>query len=125
MKMPKEDLLAKKNITIIHGDSGEVLGEVLAHINQPCLFWLDGHYSGGITVKGELETPIRRELSHIFRHSIAGCHVIIIDDARGFTGEYDYPTIEELRDISRLAGFDSFEVKNDIIRIHKLASFSK
>lgn len=114
-----------KHVTIIQGDSGEVLDEVLAHVNQPCLFWLDGHYSEGITVKSELETPIRKELSHIFGHSIASRHVILIDDARCFTSEHDYPTIEQLRDISKLAGFDSFEVKNDIIRIHKLASFSK
>jgi hypothetical protein len=115
----------KKNITIIHGDSGEVLGEVLSHVNQPCLFWLDGHYSGGITVKGEVETPIRRELSHIFNHSIASHHVILIDDARCFIGDHDWPTIEELRNMCSSAGFDAFEVKHDVIRIHKLASSSK
>jgi hypothetical protein len=115
----------KKNITIIHGDSGEVLDEVLGHVNQPCLFWLDSHYSGGITAKGEVETPIRRELSHIFNHSIASHHVILIDDARLFIGEHDWPTIEELRNMSSSAGFDAFKVKHDVIRIHKLASPSK
>ena len=109
-----------RHITIIQGDSAEVLNEVMAHLNQPCLFWLDSHYSGGITVKGELETPIRKEFSHVFGHSIRSRHVILIDDARCFTGEHDYPTIEQLRDMSKSAGFDSFEVKDDIIRIHKL-----
>jgi len=115
----------KKNITIIHGDSGKVLDELLGHVNQPCLFWLDGHYSGGITAKGEAETPIRKELSHIFNHSIASHHVILIDDARCFIGDHDYPTIEELRNLSSSAGFDVFEVKHEVIRIHKLASYSK
>lgn len=118
----KKRFADKKNITIIHGDSGEVLAELLGHVNQPCLFWLDGHYSGGITAKGEVETPIRRELSHIFDHSIAS-HVILIDDARCFIGDHDWPTIEELRNMSRSAGFDAFEVKHEVIRIHKLASY--
>ena len=121
----KKRFAGKKNITIVHGDSGEVLGEVLDHVNQPCLFWLDGHYSGGTTAKGEVETPIRRELSRIFNHSIASHHVILIDDARCFVGDHDWPAIEELRNMSSSAGFDAFEVKHDIIRIHKLASPSK
>ena len=115
----------KENITIMHGDSGEVLDELLGHVNQPCLFWLDGHYSGGITAKGGVETPIRRELSHIFNHSMASHHVILIDDARCFIGDRDWPTVEELRNMSRSAGFGAFEVKHDVIRIHKLASYSK
>jgi hypothetical protein len=110
-----------KHITIIQGDSGEILNEVLAHVDRPCLFWLDGHYSGGTTAKGELHTPIEKELSCIFGHSIASRHVILIDDARCFTGEHDYPTIDNLRGMSESAGFDSFEVEADIIRIHKLS----
>jgi hypothetical protein len=107
------------HIRIIHGDSGEELGKVLANINQPCLFWLDGHYSAGITAKGKEDTPIIREISHILNHHIQD-HVILIDDAHDFTGDNDYPTLEELRIyIFSNSGEMFFEVTDDIIRIHK------
>ena len=112
-----------ENIHIIQGDSSKVLPELLTLINQPCLFWLDGHYSGGITAKGVLNTPILNELKSIFSHKITD-HVILIDDARCFTGEEDYPSIKDLRNfISREKPSWVFEVKDDIIRIHKNISW--
>lgn len=106
------------HVTAVHGDSGYVLPEVLSAIFEPCLFWLDGHHSGGTTAKGELETPIRRELQHILNHQVED-HVVLIDDARCFVGESDYPTIEELRDmIHQRRPNWVFEVEYDIIRAH-------
>src|SRR6185369_3710483 len=67
------------HIQIIQGDSGKLLSDYLANINEPCLFWLDGHYSGGITAKGTLETPIKNELTVILKHPVDS-HVILIDD---------------------------------------------
>lgn len=106
------------NIEIVQGDSGKLLGEHLAHINEPVLFWLDGHYSGGITAKGSLETPIKNELNFIFSHPVAG-HVILIDDARCFTGEHDYPSLLELQKLvaKHKPGWH-FSVEYDVIRIH-------
>jgi hypothetical protein len=103
------------HIEIMQGDSGKLLGDYLKKINDPCLFWLDGHYSGGITAKGSLETPIKNELTAILSHPVDG-HVILIDDARCFTGENDYPTLEELKTF--VAG-RRFSVEHDVIRIHK------
>src|SRR3954471_6036563 len=31
------------HITILHGDSAKRLPEVLREVDEPCLFWLDGH----------------------------------------------------------------------------------
>src|SRR5688572_15711107 len=62
----RERFAGDKHVEIIQGDSGKLLGDCLATINEPCLFWLDGHYSGGITAKGSLETPIKNELQFIF-----------------------------------------------------------
>ena len=106
------------HIEIIHGDSGQLLGDYLTSINEPCLFWLDGHYSGGITARGELETPVKSELDHVFAHPVSG-HVILIDDARCFTGQNDYPTLEELQRYvnERTQGWQ-FSVEDDVIRIH-------
>jgi hypothetical protein len=106
-------------IEIIQGDSGKLLGDYIATINERCLFWLDGHYSGGITAKGALETPIKNELNSILSHPLEG-HVILIDDARCFTGENDYPTIEELQDFVKAKKPDwQFTVDTDVIRMHR------
>lgn len=111
------------HITILQGDSGEVLARLLATLGEPCLFWLDAHHSSGATFKtgkGEVLTPILSELGHIFSHAKAKDHVILIDDAREFTGENDYPTISRLRELvsGAMPGF-ALEVQDDIIRIHK------
>ena len=115
----KNKFAHEKKITIYHGDSGILLEKVLTDIEEPCLFWLDGHYSEGITAKGELNTPIINELTHIFNHSIDN-HIILIDDARCFTGEDDYPTLKFLQDFVNDKNPNlQFKVENDIIRIYK------
>jgi hypothetical protein len=113
----KERFTNQSHITILQGDSGEVLQELLLKIREPCLFWLDGHYSGGKTAKGAMDTPIRKELNHIFKHNLALKHIILIDDAREFTGEGGYPTLNELNVFVKSAGYNNFEIENDIIRI--------
>ena len=107
------------NIHILQGDSSKVFPELLDKIRKPCLFWLDAHYSGSVTAKGNLNTPIIIELKSIFSHKIKD-HVILIDDARCFTGQEDYPTIIALKEFVMENQSDwAFEVRNDIIRIHK------
>lgn len=109
----------EKHIFIYQGDSGQLLQNILADINEPCLFWLDGHYSEGFTAKGDLNTPIVNELKHIFYHQIKS-HVILIDDARCFTGKDDYPDLNTLQ--SMVKDHDpslQFSMSDDIIRIHK------
>ncbi|MEX2442983.1 MAG: hypothetical protein WD492_05235 [Alkalispirochaeta sp.] len=105
------------NIRIIHGDSGVELGKLVTTINEPILFWLDGHYSAGVTAKGDKDTPIYEELEHIFNSPNKG-HVIIIDDARIFGTDPAYPSIEELSKFVRTKRPDTkIEVENDSIRI--------
>ncbi len=107
------------HILILHGDSAKVIPKILEQIQEPCLFWLDGHYSAGITVKGDTETPIVQELEYIFAHPVKD-HVILIDDARCFIGKNDYTTIEELQSFVRSQKPDlKIEINDDIIRIHK------
>lgn len=107
-----------EHITILRGDSGDILPQLLRDLRVPTLFWLDAHYSRGITARGELETPIMRELESILRHDVSG-HVILIDDVRCFTGEHDYPTVEEVRQfVFSTRPEVQFSVADDIIRIH-------
>ena len=116
----KERFARFGHIRILQGDSQQVLPGVLAVISQPALFWLDAHYSGTGTARGTLETPIMFELQCILNHSVRD-HVILIDDARNFIGQSDYPTLDQARElITRDRGQAWIScVKDDIIRIHK------
>ena len=105
-------------IHLYQGDSAVVLPQILQTMAEPCLFWLDGHYSAGITAKGDRETPVMDELRSIF-NSWRVEHVILIDDARCFDGTNEYPSLEDLKTFvdSRQPGL-AFEVKDDVVRIH-------
>jgi len=113
----KERFAKFQHIYIIHGDSAQILKKLLANINDRCLFWLDGHYSGGITGRGDKNTPIEQELDAIINHHIKS-HVILIDDARLFTGYNDYPSIEIIVYTVQSKSNYKIEVKNDIIQIY-------
>jgi len=107
------------NIHIIKGQSGHILPEILKDISKPCLFWLDAHFSGGSTAKAETNTPIMQELKCILNHTMAENHILLIDDARLFVGDNNYPTLETLEHfILDAHPAWIFEVKDDIIRTH-------
>lgn len=104
------------NITILQGDSGIVLNEIVCLLTQPAIFWLDGHYSAGETAKGDKDCPIFEELDCILIKNLHK-HVLLIDDARCFNGQGDYPTIENLTAYIKSKNNQyELEVKNDIIR---------
>lgn len=104
------------NVVIVQGDSGKVLPEILPKLDESAIFWLDGHYSAGITAKGEKECPIFEELNAILSSNKLD-HTLLIDDARLFIGKGDYPTIASLTEfIQNRNGKYQVEVKHDIIR---------
>ena len=106
----------EKSINILQGDSGEVLPVILKDINEPAIFWLDAHYSAGITAKGDKECPIYEELDAILKLKKFN-HIILIDDARCFTGRADFPSVEKLTRYVRSNNANyKVELKNDIIR---------
>lgn len=107
-----------KHIEVIHGDSGVELKRLMQRIHEPALFWLDGHYSGGVTALGKEVTPIFDELNHIFGSSEKG-HVIVIDDARLFKQENSgYPTLKMLEEFVKQCRPDlGFVVEDDSIRL--------
>lgn len=104
------------NIILLQGDSGTKIAEVVAELKAPAIFWLDGHYSGGITAKADKECPVPEELHAIFNSPVD--HIILIDDARLFNGTHDYPTIEQIQAIiEQHEKKYSIENKDDIIRL--------
>ena len=114
----KQALRPFGNISLHHGDSGAILPTILADIDEPALFWLDAHHSGGKTGGAERNTPILPELEAIFAHPIK-THVILIDDSRAFLGLKGYPTIKAVERSVRKAG-DGYKmiINNDIIVIY-------
>ena len=118
----KRNFANYKNVTLIHGDSGKKLIEILPKISEPTLFWLDAHYSGEGTAKGEIETPIIKELVTIFSRENKN-DVILIDDARCFDGTHDYPTVRQIQDLVNGYSYLSFRVERDIMVIEPLSSY--
>lgn len=108
----------ESHINILHGDSAEVLHQLLPSLDESALFWLDGHYCGTGTALSKIECPIYEELNAIFNNNKG--HIVLIDDARCFVGERDYPTIAELSRFIESNNPDyQVRISEDIIRIEK------
>jgi hypothetical protein len=112
------------NVRILQGDSGVVLADLVKELPSTALFWLDGHYSSEFyvnnefirTARSETDTPIKKELQIVLND--VRPHVILIDDARMFNGEGDYPSLDAIRELVKKAKYPfSVSVKTDIIHI--------
>jgi hypothetical protein len=113
--------LAYSHIHVFEGDSGVLLPKIVEGKKKTILFWLDAHYSGGETARGEEDSPVVKELDFILKKVPHFC--VLIDDARCFTGKNSYPTIGFLKKMienhnrSNKNNILTLQVKNDIIRI--------
>lgn len=95
----KRRFLGFTNVTTLLGTSEDVFPIVLAQVKSPVRFWLDGHFSAGVTFQGDSDTPIRAELEAIGGYLTSWNDVsIYIDDVRCFD-----PSVEEYKDYPRLA----------------------
>jgi hypothetical protein len=113
----RERFAKHPNVEILEGDSARVLPTVLASLEEGAVFWLDGHFSAGDTARGESDTPVRRELEAVLSHPVRD-HVVLIDDAHLFTGEGDYPSIDEVRaTVERLRPGSPVLLGDGILRI--------
>jgi hypothetical protein len=81
-----------RNVELHQGDAGDVLPRIVATLQEPALFWLDGHYSAGETAHGVLASPVSAEVRCILDSPVKG-HVMLIDDANEFTGTGGYPEL--------------------------------
>lgn len=106
------------HVTIHRGDSAVVLPAIVPTLRGKTLYWLDGHYSAGITGAGVSHCPVFAELEAIFSRS-QDPFVIVIDDARCFGTDPAYPTVEDVRGrVAELSGATaSVGVENDMIII--------
>lgn len=111
------------HITIHQGDSAAILPALVPTVKGAALYWLDGHYSAGITGTGVSHCPIVGELEAIYRLS-RDPFTIVIDDARCFGTDPAYPTIAEVTtQVAALSGGRStVSVENDMIVIRHQSS---
>lgn len=114
-KMACKRFADDRNVHIELGDCAKKLPEALATLGEAAVFWLDGHYSGGVTGKGEIEDPILISLNQIAAHPVRG-HVIFVDDARTFDGREGRPDISEVFNcIKKIDNRYIIRVQSDII----------
>jgi hypothetical protein len=112
------------NVELVHGDSAELLGALVGRTPGPHLFWLDGHYSAGMTARGQTDTPILRELEQLRDHDMSRS-VILIDDLRDF-GRGSYPSVNALTRFAAVHWPNHVcEVFGDMLRITPAATLSE
>lgn len=70
-------------VHIIQGDSSVILKPLLNEINGSVFFWLDWHWSGGDTTKGNVDCPLMEEMKIINDNYKTKC-IVAIDDVRLF-----------------------------------------
>jgi hypothetical protein len=108
----------EERVRVLHGDSAVVLRELVPKITMPSLFWLDAHYSAGVTARGETESPVLAEILTILSDAGVG-HVILVDDAELFVGTGGYPSLSEVEDmVAGLRPSWVVKVRENVIRIH-------
>lgn len=90
----KCELLAKGNIIPYLDDSRNVLPQILENKKNNILFWLDGHYSAGVTAGKNDPCPLLRELEIILCRDNED--IVLIDDARCLIDADGWPTISDL-----------------------------
>ena len=104
------------HVHLRHGDSGKELASLVSEIQGPALFWLDGHYSAGVTARGDKDSPALDELSTLLARPEGD--VFLIDDARCFGKDPGYPTLAAVTSVVRSQRPAAvIDVVDDAIRI--------
>jgi len=112
-----------KNVTLFNDVSENIFPSLLPKLSGNVNFWLDGHYSSGITFKGETDCPVEDELIAIEKNLDNFDEVtILIDDVRCFlpnnSSYTDYPSIDYLVDWGRRMNFH-WRIEHDIFIMQK------
>ena len=128
------------NVNVYWDSSPEMIREVVPNLDGHILFWLDAHYSGGTTVRGndnhndpDADTAIRKELEVIKECNIQHC-TILIDDIRGFgtiindteyLGCWAYPSLQEVCRLGKEINPNfSFALLGDMLLMHDNTRFN-
>jgi len=109
----KERFGKAEGIHLLLGSSSEKLKEIDYSKTSAALFWLDAHYSGGIT-GGENNCPLLDEIQYI--SSLPVDKYIFIDDARFVLSPYQGERYCEIEQLFSILPRDNYNVIiNDIV----------
>jgi hypothetical protein len=107
-----------KNIQLHLGDSSTVLHEIINQIPGKPVFYLDAHYCGAFSGKGEVNCPIIAELKDIQNSKHAANSIILIDDIRFFY-ENDpsfYPSLNSTVElINQMGSYQFIQVFDQLV----------
>ena len=99
------------NVHCAWGDSAEVMGQFLADIDRPALFWLESPAPSGVA------TSILAEVKAILQWPHAADSVILIRDAHYYDGSLPgWPTAADFKALMPEDWI--FEIEDDVIRVH-------
>ena len=117
-KMAQLKFAGKPKFQIINGTSEDIFPSLIPTLSGDVSFWLDGHFSAGITYRGPKETPILDELRIIEDNMMNFQRVVVmVDDIRCFDPtlpEYStYPTRTYLVEWAGKNGL-SWTIEHDI-----------
>lgn len=120
----KQRFANNKQIQLYHGDSAVLLPSIVKTLTKKTMFFLDAHFSGGATVKGNENTPILHELEIIKQSGMKNA-ILLIDDIRLFydslgqvsgTNVEGYPSTTQI--INKILEIDSsyhFAIVSDVL----------
>jgi hypothetical protein len=100
-----------QNVSVLNEISETAFPKLLPTLSGSINFWLDGHYSSGITHLGPNETPIEQELLEIEKNIKNFSKIsIFIDDVRCFS-----PHLIEFKNYPKLKYLVDWAEKNSLI----------
>lgn len=103
-----------RRVRVVEGDSGLLLPKIVAGLDRPTLFYLDGHYSGDGTAPS---APLLKEISAIIDGAKKGS-VVVIDDLRCFGVDPDYPTLTQTITMLRERGLNNTVAVDDALQFY-------
>lgn len=115
----KKRFASTPNVEVIQGISEEIFPQLIPRLSGQVNFWLDGHYSTGVTFQGPTDCPLVEELACIEANLRNFSRVaVLIDDIRycinpashQFSG---YPKLDVLVDWARKNGLE-WHIEHDM-----------
>jgi hypothetical protein len=93
----------RQNVEIVLGDALDIAPRLISELDHPCLLWLDGHFSGGVTGRGAVDEPVVEILRRIHPDAVVPGTTAVIDDVRLFGTNPGVPSLESLLEAARRA----------------------